>query len=228
MDNLLTNLKSFLFPEDWADRIQVWLILFLQLTITLIFLGALSEKRWLLAFTSAVVLFLTFLPAIVERKLGVQLPAEFTLVTSLFLAASFGLGEVKQFYHKFWWWDLLLHSFSAFVIGLFGFLFVYVFYRSNRIRMSPVFVAFISFSTAVTMGVLWEIFEYLIDWSWGFNMQKSGLDDTMTDLIVNAIGGLVAAWIGYQYVKGGDSLIADRIVRRFIQKNPQIFQRNRP
>ncbi len=214
-----------MLPEDWADRIQIWLAVILQLALVGILIGALHETRWLLAFTATTVILLTFLPALFEKELGVQLPVEFTLATCLFLSASFGLGEVSQFYEKFWWWDLLLHSFAALVLGLAGFLFVYVFYKTNRIRMAPIYVSFITFGTAITMGTLWEIFEFLMDWGAGLNMQKSGLVDTMTDLIVDAIGGLIAAWIGYQYVRGGDSLIADRIVRRFVEKNPRLFNR---
>ena len=62
-----------------------------------------------------------------------------------------------------------------------------------------------------------------MDFSFGFNMQKSGLVDTMTDLMVDAAGGLVAAWLGYHYVKDGDSHIADRLVRRLLAKNPGLF-----
>lgn len=223
MHNLLTTLKASLLPKDWADRIQIWLAVFLQLTLVAILLGALHEMRWLLAFTTTTVILLTFLPALFEKKFDVLLPVEFTLATCLFLSASFGLGEVKQFYEKFWWWDLLLHSFAALLLGLVGFLFVYVFYKTNRIRMAPIYVSVITFGFAITMGTLWELFEFTMDWWFGLNMQKSGLIDTMTDLIVDAIGGLIAAWIGYQYVKDGDSLIADRIVRRFVEKNPKLF-----
>jgi hypothetical protein len=225
--NLFTALKASLLPNDWAECIQIWLALFLQLIILSIFFIALSEGRWLLSFTAIIVAFLTFLPAIIERELGVQLPIEFTLPTCLFLSASFVLGEFQQFYELFWWWDLMLHSFAALVLGLTGFLFIYVFYKSNRVQMAPIYVAFISFGTAMSLGALWEIFEFLMDLSWGLNMQKSGLVDTMTDLIVDAIGGLIAAWIGYQYVKGSDSMIADRIVRSFIDKNPHLFRRKK-
>ncbi len=118
----------------------------------------------------------------------------------------------------------MLHSFSALVMGLVGFLLVYVFYRTRRIQMAPGYVALVSFGFVVTLGTTWEIFEFLMDRGFGFNTQKSGLNDTMTDLMVDAGGGIVAAWIGYAYVKDGDSLIADRIVRRFIAKNPRLFK----
>ena len=62
-----------------------------------------------------------------------------------------------------------------------------------------------------------------MDWFFNFNMQKSGLVDTMTDLIVNTIGSLIAAVLGYFYVRNGDSLIVDRLVKSFVNKNPKLF-----
>lgn len=220
-----SGLREWLWPADWPDRLQVWLALILQLAIVLVLVGALLERRWLLAFTAAVVFALTFLPAIIARQLRVQLPVEFTLINCLFLYAAFALGEVRDFYHRFWWWDLLLHSVSALVFGLIGFLLVYVFYSSHRVRMSPFYVALFSFVFALSIGTLWEIFEFLMDWGFGFNMQKSGLVDTMTDLMVDAGGGALAAVIGYHYVRGGDSLLADRLIRRFVHNNPHLFHR---
>ena len=212
-------------PEELAGRIQLGIALLLQLAILGLIVSSLVKQQWLSSFTGSVVLTLTFLPAIIERQLNVQLPVEFTLVTCVFLYASFGLGEMSDFYEKFWWWDLLLHSFSALVMGLIGFLLIYVFYMTYRIRMAPIYVAMVSFGFAVTIGTIWEVFEFLMDWFFGFNMQKSGLVDTMTDLLVDIVGAGIAAVIAYVYVKGGDSLIADRVVRRFVAKNPRLFSR---
>ncbi len=208
---------------DWAERIQFGIAAVLQLAIAGVLLGALLHRQWLVGFAAAAVLLLSFAPALIERQLRVQLPVEFTLVTCLFLYAAFGLGEVHQFYARYWWWDLMLHSFSALVLGLAGFLLVYVFLRARRVQMSPLYVALFTFGFAVTLGTLWEIFEFLMDWSFGLNMQKSGLVDTMTDLMVDVGGALLAAWVGYEYVKDGDSRIAERLVRRLLAKNPQLF-----
>lgn len=219
----ISDVREWLWPSDWTDRIQVWLVLLLQLAILLVLVGALWEGRWLVAFTAGLVFALTFFPAIIARQLRVRLPVEFTFINCLFLYAAFALGEVRDFYQRFWWWDLVLHSVSALMFGLIGFLLVYVFYSSQRVRMSPFYVSLFSFVFALSIGTLWEIFEFLMDLGFGFNMQKSGLVDTMTDLMVDAAGGALAAVIGYHYVRGGDSLVADRIIRRFVHNNPHLF-----
>jgi len=211
----------------WPERLQFAVAFLLQLAILGVLVSTLVEAQWLVAFTAAVVLALTFLPALIERELEVQLPVEFTLITCVFLYAAFGLGEVGRFYHRFWWWDLLLHSVSALVMGLIGFLLVYTFHQTRRVVLPPLYFALTAFGFAVTIGTLWELFEFGMDWGFGFTMQKSGLVDTMTDLLVNVAGAAVAAWIGYRYVRGGDSRLADRLFRRLVANNPRLFHRHR-
>ncbi len=206
-----------------AERIQRWIALGLQLAIAGLVAGAAWEGQWLLMFTATLVLALTFGPALIEHHLRVQLPVEFSLATCLFLYAAFALGEVRQFYHHYWWWDVLLHGISALVLGLIGFLLVYIFYMTNRIRIAPIYVAAASFGFAVTLGTLWEIFEFLMDQLFGLNMQKSGLVDSMTDLMIDVGGALAAATLGYFYVRGGSAFMVDRLIRRFVESNPRFF-----
>jgi len=80
------------------------------------------------------------------------------------------------------------------------------------------FFTFAQFALGVAVGTIWEIFEFLIDRFFGLNMQKSGLVDTMTDLMINAAGSLVAAAIGYYYVRDHDSLLGRRVIRRLIER----------
>ena len=214
------------WPNEWPERIQLAAAFVLQLAIVIVTIRSLIAQNWLVAFTGLVVFALSFVPAIVERSAGVHLPVEFTLIVCAFLYAAYGLGEVRGFYEKFWWWDLTLHSFSALVMGMIGFLAIYVFYMTHRVRMEPIYVALVSFCFAVTTGALWELFEFAMDWFFGMRMQQSGLVDTMTDMMVDMVGAFVAAVIGYRYVKGGDSLIADRMVRKFVEGNPKIFRRD--
>lgn len=199
--------------ESWVDRVEMSIAIVLQVGILLVTGGALFENQWLVAFNGAFVFFLSFVPAIIERRLRVPLPVELTLITCIFLYASFALGEVRDFYEKIWWWDLALHGLSALTVGIIGFLSIYVFYMTRRIRVAAGWIAVITFALAVSVGTIWEIFEFAMDWYFGFNMQKSGLTDTMTDLIINGAGAAIAAAIGYFYVSDEDSLLGRRLIR---------------
>ncbi len=195
-----------------VDRIELSIAVVLQLGILIVTIGSRVERAWLTAFAGAVVLLLTFAPAIIERKLRLTLPVEFTLVTCVFLYASFILGEVRDFYERIWWWDLALHGLSALTIGVIGFLSIYVFWMTRRVRVAAGWIATITFAIAVSVGTVWEIFEFLMDWYFGFEMQSSGHLDTMTDLIINAIGAAIAAAFGYFYVYDKDSDIVRRML----------------
>ena len=210
----------------WPGRLQLLVAAVLQLAILGVLLGAVIEGRWRVTFIAAAVFALTFLPAIIERELSVILPVEFTLINCAFLYAAFVLGEMQQFYERIWWWDLMLHSISALVMGLLGFVIVFSLYMTDRVRMAPLLVAITSFGFAVSMGTLWEIFEFLMDHFFGTNMLKSGLHDTFTDLMVNAAGALVAAISGYFYVRGQPTFLIDSIVQRFVAGNPHLFSRH--
>jgi len=199
--------------DNWVNRVEMVIASVLQLSIGAVVVGALIETQWLLAFNGIVVLLLSFTPAIIERRLRVPLPVELTLVTCVFLYDSFALGEVRDFYEKIWWWDLALHGLSALTVGVIGFLGIYVFYMTRRVRVAAGWIATITFALAVSGGTLWEIFEFLMDWYFGFNMQKSGLVDTMTDLLINAAGAAIAAAIGYFYVYKEDSLLGRRVIQ---------------
>lgn len=214
------------FLKSWSYRIQAITAALLQLAILVLVIVLLIKGFWLSAFAGSVIFVLTFVPAIFERQLSVHLPIEFTLLTTVFLYASFALGEVSDFYSRFWWWDLMLHSLSSLTIGIMGFLAIYVFHMTNRVQIAPIYIASMTFCLTVTMGTLWELFEFSMDWFFQLTMQKSGLIDTMTDLMVNLIGALVAAVLGYLYVKNGDSLIVNRLMNYFVDKNPKFFHRS--
>lgn len=211
------------FLSVWSYRIQAITSAVLQLAIAILVIILLSKGIWLSAFAGAMIFALTFVPAFFERQLSVHLPIEFTLLTTLFLYASFALGEVGDFYTRFWWWDLMLHSLSSLTIGVMGFLAIYVFHMTHRVQMAPIYIASMTFCSTVTMGTLWELLEFTLDWSFNFTMQKSGLIDTMTDLMVDVMGAFIAAVLGYLYVKNGDSLIVDRLINHFVAKNPKLF-----
>jgi hypothetical protein len=211
------------FLSVWSYRIQAITSAVLQLAIAVLVIILLLKGVWISAFAGAMIFALTFVHAFFERQLSVHLPIEFTLLTTVFLYASFALGEVRDFYTRFWWWDLMLHSLSSLTIGIMAFLAIYVFHMTRRVQMAPIYIASMTFCLTVTMGTLWELFEFSLDWFFQFTMQKSGLIDTMTDLMVDVIGAFIAAILGYLYVRNGDSLIVDRLIHYFVAKNPKLF-----
>lgn len=179
--------------------------------------------QWMNAFLVGFILVLTLIPLLLNRSLAVYIPPEFELVAVLFIFASLFLGKVHGFYFRYPWWDEALHTISGFLLGVVGFLLVYVLNEEPDVELSmrPGFVALFAFVFSLAMGGLWEIFEFGMDSVFGLNMQRGSLEDTMSDLIVDAAGALVVAVLGYQYLKGGAHSFLEDWLHRFVDANPR-------
>lgn len=161
---------------------------------------ALLRGVWPAVFVTFAALLLTVLPGRLANRIGLRLPPSFLAAIALFVLATLYLGEVQDFYNRFWWWDLALHFGSAMGFGILGFLLVFMLFQGDRYAAPPWAVGALSFCLAMTVGVLWEIFEYAMDSLFGLQMMKSGLPDTMGDLVVDAVGAALAALAGVVYL----------------------------
>lgn len=214
--------------------IQNRVVFVLQSILFVEFVVELATGRWSVAVITAGILLVTFTPLIIEKKFQVFIPSEFVLLSIVFVFASLFLGEVRGYYERYWWWDIALHTSSGFLLGIIGFLLVFVMNEMDSInlQLNPRFVAFFAFLFALGIGTLWEIYEYAMDVLFGLNMQKpmfqdtSGLTDTMWDLIVDTLGALVISVLGYQYIKSGENKsFLVRWIQAFISRNPRFFRR---
>ena len=210
-----------------TSQIHKLLTLFLQLTLVIGVVLAVLQGRWLAAITTTGIIVVTFLPLMLGRRFAVQVPAEFEVLAVVFIYASLFLGEIHGYYIRFWWWDAILHIGSGFLLGILGFLLVYVLNEHENVdlHMRPRFVALFAFMFAVGMGALWEIFEFTMDQLFGLNMQKSGLIDTMWDLIVDTVGAATISVLGFGYLRrAGSSSFLERWIAAFVAANPRLFR----
>ena len=206
------------------DRAQAFLANILRLTLVIAIAIGVLNQRWLLVFSTSLVLVLTYLPYFIERRYKIYLPIEFESVIILFIYASLFLGEIRSYYAKFWWWDIVLHTSSSIAIGFAGFLILYVLYYKYRIDSKPIWLVVFAFCFGLAIGSLWEIFEFSMDHLVGTSMQKSGLRDTMADLIVDAIGSGLTSFIGYFYLQGRKAPVFGRLLKNFKAENPEYFK----
>lgn len=191
------------------------------------------NQQWFTAFLTAVIIMLTFFPVLLERRFRIHIPPELQLAAIGFVFASLFLGEIRDYYTRFWWWDMVLHTMSGFLLGIIGFLLVHIMNETEKIdvHMKPGFVAFFAFMFALGVGTVWEVFEFTMDSAFGMNMQKpmlgdpSGLTDTMWDLIVDGAGAMVISVLGWRYLKRPDKKsFLERWIDGFVQRNPRFFR----
>lgn len=217
-------------PQPQLINLTRWIGIFLKVSIGLGSLLLYFSGNYQAAFESLIIMLVTFLPIMMARYFHIRIPLEFDTLAVIFIYMSLFLGEVQNFYIRFWWWDLILHASSAFIMGITGFLLVYVMNQNKKINMhlSPGFIAMFAFMFAQGMGSLWEIFEFAMDQFFGLNMQKSGIVDTMWDLIVNGISALTISLLGYGYLKAkGDDSFLEHVIQKFINANPRFFRKRR-
>ncbi|MCA1732591.1 MAG: hypothetical protein LC732_03205 [Acidobacteria bacterium] len=203
-----------------------WLTLALQSLLVVGIAAAAFQGQWLAAFATGLILLVTLLPLLAGKKLDVFIPPELEGLAVLFVFASLFLGEVHGYYLRYWWWDLVLHTASGLLLGILGFLLVYVLNEKPAlgIDLKPGFLALFAFMFSLGLGALWEIFEFWMDSAFGTTMQKS-LRDTMFDLIVDALGALAISLFGYVFLKTSevDSFL-ERWILSFIEANPRLFR----
>jgi len=168
------------------------------------------------------------LPKIISRKSKIEIPSNMYMAFIIFLYAAIFLGEVQSFYYDVPHWDTILHTFSGAMLGALGFSFINLLNNQEEfhLQLTPVFVAIFSLCFAVTLGVVWEIYEFTFDGLLKLNMQKFALEngteligrmalmDTMKDLIVDFVGAFIMAIIGYISLKYKKGWFENFLIRR--------------
>lgn len=218
---------------DWGHRIYLAVFVLLQLVMAAELVILLLNERWQHAFLVTAIIVSFLFPTVIRRGRAPLIPPGIQIFVVLFVFATLFLGEVRDYYERIWWWDLALHASAGLLLGMLGFLVVYILNEDDAVdmHMRPSFLALFAFFFAVGLGALWEIFEFAMDQIFGLNMQKpmlddpSGLTDTMWDLILDTAGAAVISVAGWLYIRRARrDLFASRI-RRFIARHPQLFER---
>jgi hypothetical protein len=195
----------------------------LTASVVAFFLG-----QWSMTLVASMTLLVSLAPSVLSERYHLELPWPFFTGIVLFIFATLFLGEAFDFYDRFWWWDILMHGFSAIGFGLAGFVFIFALFEGDRYAAPAWAIAFISLTFAIAIGAMWEIFEFTMDAVFGVNMQKSGLNDTMQDLMVDTVGASIGALAGFGFLKGRNRGGLTRMIAEFVRLNSRLFKDFRP
>lgn len=151
-------------------------------------------------FLGVLTLILFMVPQFLDKSLGVTIPVGLETVILIFIFSAEILGEINAFYVKIPIWDTILHTTNGFLMAAIGFALIDLFNRSERfsVKMSPYFVAFTAFCFSMTVGVLWEFFEFSMDWFFGTDMQKDWIVPVINSVKLNPTGANVPIHVEVQ------------------------------
>ena len=132
-------------------------------------------------------LVLFMIPAMVEKNFRLRLPRFFEGVVLVFIFSAEILGEINCYYQKIPHWDTVLHTVNGFMFAAFGFALLDMINRDGNIKfqLSPLYLALVAFCFSMTVGVLWEFFEFGADIIFHTDMQK---DTYLTDTVIPVEG----------------------------------------
>lgn len=168
--------------------LPVYIILRLVVLATLVW--QLLSANYENAFVCVLTLVLFVIPSIIERKLRIDLPDTLEIIILLFIFAGDILGEINEFYVLVPHWDTVLHTINGFLFAAIGFSIVNILNENKRISMtlSPFYMAVAAFCFSMTIGILWEFFEWGADLLMGFDMQKDTVLGTISSVKLHPEG----------------------------------------
>lgn len=204
-ESLITQVKS--------NKRSFAVFAVLRIAVIAVLVRSIFAGRYENVFTCMLALALFLVPPFIEKQLKIELPTVLESIAYVFIFCAEILGEIEGFYVKYTFWDTMLHTVNGFVFAAVGFCLVDLFNRTPKVKfsLSPGFLAVVAFCFSMTIGVLWEFFEYGMDVLFQLDMQKDFFIDTISSVKFNAHGESIPQALGeiektVLYLKSGETL----------------------
>ena len=184
---------SELVDKIKEDKVSFSVYAIIRLIVILILVRAVLRGEWESVFVCVLTLILLLLPPFIEKGLSLELPTGLEITAFLFVFCAEILGELGAYYVKIPFWDTALHTTSGFIFAAFGFCLLDLLNRNKKVNFTPVTLTLVAFCFSMTVGVLWEFFEFAADFFVNTDMQKDTiihniytvtLDETMQNKAV--------------------------------------------
>ena len=172
-------------------RLMAAVYTILRLSVLGVMIAQIFNRNFENVLLCVLTLLLFMLPSMFERRLRIDLPDTLEIVILLFIYAAEILGEIREFYIAFPYWDTMLHTLNGFLCAAIGFALVDILNRTERVvmRLSPFFMAVVAFCFSMTVGVLWEFFEFSMDMLFHLDMQKDTVLQAISSVALDPAGG---------------------------------------
>ena len=186
----MRNLSRALYMELREHRSSFIVYFTLRILVIVTMVLQLLNRNYENVFLCALTLLLLIMPSLVQITFKVELPTTLEIFILVFIFAAEILGEISEFYLVFPFWDTVLHTINGFLAAAIGFSMVDLLNRSEKImfNLSPLFMAIVAFCFSMTIGVIWEFFEFGMDQLIGYDMQKDTVIHTIRSVTLDPAG----------------------------------------
>lgn len=177
LKHYMISLKKALELEVREHRSSFVVYLILRTLVILVLVRQIMMQNYENIFVCLLTLLLLLVPSFVQLTFKVELPIFLEILILVFIYAAEILGEIDNYYFSIPYWDTILHTINGFVCAAVGFSMVSLLNKSEKIQffVSPLFLAIASFTFSMTIGVLWEFFEFSMDQLFAMDTQKDTL-----------------------------------------------------
>lgn len=186
MFKIFKEIKTF-YKENKNKKSTLIIYLLLRFLVILSMILQVFHRNWSNVFLCILTLILFTIPYFVDKKLHISLPNTLEIIILLFIFSAEILGEIQNFYGIFKHWDTILHTINGFLCAAIGFSLIDILNKNKKlpVNLSPVFVALVAFCFSMTIGVLWEFFEYSADTLFRTDMQKDTIVSSISTVTIN-------------------------------------------
>ncbi len=172
------------YEETKKSTIVVYLIL--RTLVILIMIRQLILGEYNNAFFCLLSLVLFTVPFRLQKKFKITLPNTLEIIILCFIFAAEILGELNSFYIVIPHFDTILHTLNGFLAAGIGLsLFDLLNKNINNINLSPIFLVIVAFCFSMTIGILWEFFEYGSDKLINTDMQKDTIVQNISSVTLD-------------------------------------------
>ncbi len=161
----------------------------LRFLVFIVMIMQIFNKNYENVFLCILTLLLMIMPSVIQAAFKVEFPSLLEIIILIFIFSAEILGEISAFYLKFPYWDTILHTLNGFLCAAVGFSLVDIMNRQKRMQfeLSPLFTAVVAFCFSMTIGVLWEFFEFGMDCIWRLDMQKDTVVSSISSVLFDPL-----------------------------------------
>lgn len=187
----LKILKKAMHMELREHRSSFIVYVTLRILVILMMILQIFNRNYENVFLCILTLILLIVPSFIQINLKIEIPTGLEISMLVFIFAAEILGEIQAYYIRFPFWDTVLHTINGFLMAAIGFALVDILNRSEKItfRLSPVYLAIVAFCFSMTIGVIWEFFEFSMDMFFGLDMQKDTIVHSIHSVMLDPAGG---------------------------------------